>query len=70
MKLQDLVPNFYIHVSGSDLYIPKICLIWSLYCPLLHEITLGSTQEQIEGQGTAAKQWLAAIPCPPLCSWG
>jgi hypothetical protein len=24
MKLLDLVPNFYIHVSVSDLYIPTI----------------------------------------------
>jgi hypothetical protein len=24
MKLRGLVPNFYIHVSMSDLYIPKI----------------------------------------------
>ena len=28
-------------------------------------------QEGREGQGTAAKQWLAAVPCPPLrsCGW-
>ncbi len=25
MKLCDLVPNFHIHVSVSDLYIPRIC---------------------------------------------
>ncbi len=35
MKLRGLVPNFYIHVSGSDLYIPTsvlfgICVF--LYC--------------------------------------
>jgi hypothetical protein len=24
MKLRGLVPNFYIHVSASDLYIPTI----------------------------------------------
>jgi hypothetical protein len=25
MKLRGLAPNFYIHVSGSDLYVPTIC---------------------------------------------
>jgi hypothetical protein len=33
MKLRGLVPNFYIHVSGSGLYIPTIGLIWNLYYP-------------------------------------
>jgi hypothetical protein len=29
MKLRGLVPNFYIHVAESDLYIPRICLpVW------------------------------------------
>ncbi len=29
MKLRDLAPSSYIHVSISDLYIPRICLpIW------------------------------------------
>jgi hypothetical protein len=31
MKLCGLVPNFYIHVSGSDLYIPTIGLISNFY---------------------------------------
>jgi hypothetical protein len=48
MKLRDLLPNFYIHVTGSDLFIPKICLIWTLYFPLLHERTLGSTHRSRE----------------------
>ncbi len=30
MKLHGLVPNYYIHVSGSDLYIRMIGLIWNL----------------------------------------
>ncbi len=30
MKLLSLGPNFYIHVSGNDLYIPTICLFWNL----------------------------------------
>ncbi len=33
MKLCGLCPNVYIHVSGSDLYIPTIGIIWNLiYC--------------------------------------
>ncbi len=43
IKLCGLVPNFFIHVSGSDLSIPKISLIWNLYFPVLRERTLGST---------------------------
>jgi hypothetical protein len=39
MKLCGLVPNLYIHVSGSKLYIPTIGLIWNLYFPVLHQIT-------------------------------
>jgi hypothetical protein len=30
MKLRGHVSNFYIHVSGIDLYIPTIGLIWNL----------------------------------------
>ncbi len=30
MKLLSLGPNFYIHVSRNDLYIPTICLLWNL----------------------------------------
>jgi hypothetical protein len=32
MKLRGLVPNFYIHVSVSDLYIPTIGPPILLYC--------------------------------------
>jgi hypothetical protein len=65
-------PNFYTHVSRSDLYIPMIGLIWNIYFPVLCEITLGSTTEaEKEGQGITAKQWLFAFPWPalPSCSW-
>jgi hypothetical protein len=31
IKLLGLVPNFHIHVSGSDLYIPIIVLNWDLF---------------------------------------
>ncbi len=47
--------QFYLHVSGSNLYIPTIGLIWNLYYCI----------------GTAAKQRVAAFPFPPLrfCGW-
>ncbi len=68
MKLQGLVPNFYIHVSGSDLYIPMTCLIWNICFPVLHERTLSSTTGGMRraGKGTAAKQMLGTVPCPLL----
>jgi hypothetical protein len=37
MKLHGLVPNFNIHVSGSDLYIPKISFIWNLFFSCIRE---------------------------------
>ncbi len=43
MKLRGLVPSFYIHVSGSDLHIPTIGLIWNLYFPALCDRALSST---------------------------
>jgi hypothetical protein len=46
MKLSGLVPNFYIHVSGSNLYIPNISLILNLYFPLLRERDSGSTNRR------------------------
>ncbi len=42
MKLRCLFPNFYSHVSGRDLYISTMGLIWNLYFPVLRDITLGS----------------------------
>jgi hypothetical protein len=35
MKLRDLVPNSYIHVSVSDLYIPRIDLPSKINRPIL-----------------------------------
>jgi hypothetical protein len=71
MKLRGLTPNFYIHVSGRNLYITTIGLIWNLYFFLycVRELS-AQLQERREGQGTAAKQWLVAVPCPPLHSCG
>ncbi len=43
MKLCGLVPNFYIYVSGNDIYILTSGLIWDLYCLILGERALGST---------------------------
>ncbi len=45
MKLSGLIPNFFIHISGSNLYIPTIGLIWNLYFPVMHERTLSSIAE-------------------------
>jgi hypothetical protein len=42
-KLRVLISNFYIHVSGTDLYIPTIGFILNLYFPVYRERTLGST---------------------------
>ncbi len=42
MKLRGLVPIFNIHVSGIDLYIPTISLIWNLDFPVLRKRTLCS----------------------------
>ncbi len=73
MKQRGLVTNSYIHISGSDLYIPKMGLIWNICFPLLYCMRELSAQphERREGQGTAAKQWLVAVPCPPFpsCGW-
>jgi hypothetical protein len=64
-ELCGLSPNFHIHVSVSDLYIPRTGLIWNLYFPVLHERTLGSTACAERRAG------LAAVPFPLLhfCSW-
>jgi hypothetical protein len=42
MKLRGLVPNIYIHVPGSNLYIRKIGLICNFYFPVLRERTFSS----------------------------
>jgi hypothetical protein len=66
MKQLNLVLNFYIHVSGSVLYIPTIDLMWNLFLYFVREFS-AQPQERKEGQGTAAKQQLAAVPAllPP-----
>ncbi len=68
MKLCDLVPNVYIHVSGSDLYIPMIGLIWNLYFPVLHEKTLGSTAgaERRAGNCRQAPVGSSSLSYPPF----
>ncbi len=71
-KLRGLIPNFYIHVYESYLYIPMMGLIWNLYFPVLYCVRELSTQpqERREGQGTAANHRLAAVPCAALPSDG
>jgi hypothetical protein len=66
MKLRFLVPNFYIHVSGSDLYIFTIGLIWNLYFPALCERALSSTAGVERRAGNCRPAGLAAFPYPPL----
>jgi hypothetical protein len=57
MKLRGLIPNFHIHVSGSNLYIPTCGLIWNLYFLVLRERTFGSTAGSVKRAGNC---------CPPL----
>jgi hypothetical protein len=66
MKLRDLVLNFYIYTMflGTIYIFPRSVLFGiSTYFPLLNDRTQAKLQEQKEGQGTEAKQGLAAIPC-------
>jgi hypothetical protein len=44
MKLRGLVPNFHSHVSGSDLKIPMIGLIWNLYFPFMFPFMISNFQ--------------------------
>jgi hypothetical protein len=68
MKLRGLIPNFNIHVSESDLYIPTISLIWYLYFPILGEITLGSAAEVERRAGNCRQAGVggSSLPSPPL----
>ncbi len=68
MKLHGLIPNFYIHVSGSDLYIPTIGLIWNLYFLVLRERTLASTTGAKRRSGNCLQAGVGgrSLPCPPL----
>ena len=71
MKLCGLVPNFHIHESVINYshdrsYLES--LLYFLYC--VRELS-AQPQKRREGQETAAKQWLTAVPCPILrsCGW-
>jgi hypothetical protein len=47
MKLHGLVPNFWIHVSVSHLYVPTIGLLFLVYCvcrPIMGIYTVNSSQ--------------------------
>ncbi len=67
MKLCDFVPDFYIHVSGSDLYIPNIGLIWNLYFRVLRERALGSTA-RVDGGAGNCRLAVVGISSPALPS--
>ncbi len=66
MKLCGLVPNFYVIYILPQLVLFGLSIV--LYCLREH---LAQLQERREGQGTATKQRLATVPCPPLryCGW-
>ncbi len=68
MKLGGLIPNFYIHVSGSDVYFPTIGLIWNLYFPVLRKRTLSSTAgvERRAGNCRQAVVHSSSLPSPRL----
>jgi hypothetical protein len=68
MKLHGLISNFYIHASGSDLYIPTMGLIWNLYFPVLSDRTLGSTtgEERRVGTSRQAEVGGSSLPSPRL----
>jgi len=68
MKLRGLVPNFYMHVSGSDLYIPTVGLIWNLYFPVLRKRTLGSTAGSVKRAGYCRQAVVGSSSLPPLRS--
>jgi hypothetical protein len=67
MKLRGLVTNFYMHVSGSDLYIPTVGLIWNLYFPVLHKITLNHRSGEKGRELLPSSGWrqFPALPSAP-----
>jgi hypothetical protein len=71
MKLHGLIPKFYIHIPGSDLYIPIMGLIWNLYFPVLHERLLGSTAgAKIRAGNFRLAGFGGAVTCLPHRSCG
>ncbi len=72
MKLHSLVPNFsnfYIHGIGSNfIYSHDRSYSESLFSCIAWEKSRLNRSSGKKGQGTAAKQWLVAVPCPSLGS--
>jgi hypothetical protein len=68
MKLHSLVPNFYIHVSGGNLNIPSIGLVWNLYFPVLREKILGSTAGAERRAGNCRSAGVGGSSLPSLRS--
>jgi hypothetical protein len=64
MKQRSLVPNFYIRMSGSYLYIPTIDLILNLYFPVLRERTLSSTAEAERRAGNCRQAEVSGSSLP------
>jgi hypothetical protein len=70
MKLRGLVPNSAFMYLGA-IYVFPIAVIFgiSLFLYFMRKLS-AQPQEWREGQRTGTKQWLAAVPCPPLRSCG
>ncbi len=72
MKQRGLVPTIYIHISGNNLYIPKIGLIWNIYFPALHQEN--SQRNHMSGEKgrerppSIGKCQFPALPYPPVSS--
>jgi len=74
MKIHGLVPYFYHDISGSNLYIPMIGLIWYLYFLEQYCIRelLAQQQELREGRELPPSSgWWQFPACPPIrsCGW-
>ncbi len=64
-----LYRNFETYISIIEIARPRSQCVWERFI-YSHEWSYLESEVRREGQGTASKQWLAAVPCPPLCSCG
>jgi hypothetical protein len=62
------IPTFMF--LGAIYYSQDLSYLDSLFSFIAWENNRLNPQERREGQGTATKQGLGEIPCPPLCSCG
>jgi hypothetical protein len=64
MKLSGLVPNFYMQLSGIDLYISSIGLNWNLYFPVLLDRALDSTAGAVRRAGNCRQAVVGGSSLP------